>query len=219
MLGERLQRVDELRLVDGDGGAVFLDFHRAVSPHERVGKRRRVALAVPQGLPKWLAHFLEFLAESKQLIVRLREVVLGILDARFLDQANAISERGARVAVWNAVPLTVDRSGINHPVVETPVFLAHCLGEIVDGDHVFLVEIRPDIPHLDDIGARTTLYRGRNARLQVRPGKVIGGYSDAVLAAPLFGDLIKKLLPVRDEVARLQYVELTVLEERRRTRG
>src|SRR5215207_5019715 len=50
MLGEGLQCLDELRLVDGDGGAVFFNFHRAVAPHEWVGERRWVAETLTESL-------------------------------------------------------------------------------------------------------------------------------------------------------------------------
>ena len=64
-----------------------------------------------------------------------------------------------------AVPLAVDRSGINHPVVETAIFLADRHGEVVNPHHILRIEIGPDFPHLDDIGTRATLDGGRDARL------------------------------------------------------
>src|SRR5215203_4127973 len=118
-----------------------------------------------------------------------------------------------------AVPLAVDRGGINHPVVESAVLLADRLGEVVKPHHVLRIEIRPDFPHLDDVGAGAPFHGGCDAWLQVRPGNVIRGYGDAVLAAPLLSDLIEKLLPFRHEVARLKHVQLAILEERGRARG
>ena len=164
-------------------------------------------IACPNGLPISLS----FLPSANRSSYVVGKLFLGSWMPRFLDQADAIGERGARVAVWNAVPLAVDRRGIDDPVVETAVssltsWRDHRLAPCAPGRD------RPDVPHLDDVCARAPLDRGRDSRLQIRPSQVVGSNGDPVLATPFLGDLVEEVLALRNKVARLQDVELASLE-------
>ena len=166
LLPERLHelhRLDGALAVDDDLLAGLVGLGAAEGPEHRVGEGRRVAEGVAEGLPVGLALLLEDGEDLAGLVPG-----LGIAaGAGLLEPRLPIGDRVADDRVRHREPLAVDLAGGRPHVVEATFGLGQIGGDVAHVHDRVLVEVRPVVLEVEDVGARAGLDGRGDARLQV----------------------------------------------------
>src|SRR3989449_11230863 len=158
-----LHRLERLLRVDGDGPAVLLDLLAAPCPHEGVPEHGRIPEGVTGGLADRVPFGLDLRADLPVLLPRLRE----LLGADFFEQRLPISDLAPHDRVRDSAPGAADLAELRHRGVEAALSFAGRLGDVAHIHRALLVEVRPVLQHVNDVGPAPRRDRGGDARLEV----------------------------------------------------
>src|SRR5205814_7564951 len=118
--------LDGALAVDDDLLARLVDLGAAEVPQERIRERGRIAEAVSERLPDWLALGLELLANLAILVPRLGE----FLGPDLLEQRAPIGDGVGADPVWHRQPPATDLRARAEHIVEAPLALADGFGDV-----------------------------------------------------------------------------------------